>query len=273
MVSSDDPLKSVVGAAIVKKFTLVGDYKDEARGIAIGVLSRPIPPESFDLFLPVLTESNDWTNYRGVVRISQNLRDAYTTAWNKLQEDRDVSKSLPRNRTINAELFKQQRLVDRIYRQEGPISGLLADLIKTRPPSVNLDLTDAYLWDVNVSGTDFRGITLRNATLGAANVDGADFSLVGDCETSNWESTAWWEVRAMSSKLAAYLTKKYPYSANVQTPYPGKKQDSNEYCTSVHRLAPDLDACKSGNLAISQNGNQNQQRRVQSKAKQKKPVR
>jgi hypothetical protein len=238
MASSKDPLQSIAGSVLVKRMTHLEGYKNEGREIAIGVLSQPPAMDSFNLFFPTVRQSTDWKNYRDVVAVSQRLSEAYGIELDVLQAlgEKNKNSKAPEDPQKTA----HEKLKDDISKQQDMVADLLAELIRNRPASFELDYTGAKIWNADLSKVSFRGLILENATIGFSIVDDADFAGVRDTDHINWQGTAWWRAKNIPPKMLAHLIADFPFDKGG---YPGTAPDLNEYCRGIRKFGARNSLC------------------------------
>jgi hypothetical protein len=235
-------VKDVTIAPRLSPFALSQTYGDQAKAITIRFMGRLSDPDGFqDLFSYVFPTVN-MKNLTSVVNVGRELNKTIKKLENQCfsitQEyndpdpdhilwgcassisDKEFTKMTIDNDTERKRLESPRQAVKDLNLEAFFLSQQLVPFLQTvyrtdipNNSKQNLDFSNMYILNGNLSNTDLSQWDLRNTIFGFVDLSGSDLTVsVSKFEGSEFRSCNWWDAKAIDADLLLSLIKySYPY--------------------------------------------------------------
>lgn len=162
-LKSNEGTESALGLSLIKSFLDSDTYKQQARELEALKLGGTSDPFIFQNSIKVMFERTNWDNLNDIVGISKLQVRSYNRANHEVErlqkQDKGVISAQFEQRR-DPVLFKDNYETNIVTISEGLVQFLRDAVHHPRPLGSKVNLTDAALWDQDLSNMDFSGAIL-----------------------------------------------------------------------------------------------------------------
>jgi len=223
------------GVVALQPFLRSPKYGEQAREVAVNLLSRSSDPAFFtSLFGTALTPVT-WTNVDRLVRLDRELvargNPIWTKAWDVAKQENNLKKLTPPERGT----------YDYIETIAPSITSEVAAVLKTpRITGVVVDLSATYFKNGDWSGINFSDVNLENMNLNRMDVRNAELDGVTRFTGAYFYYTAWWEVKSINRPLLDHLKANNPFRPGTAYGLRDNLVSTAQYEAAIQRLTSQM---------------------------------
>jgi hypothetical protein len=224
------------GVVALQPYLRSDKYSEQARDVAVNLLSNSTDPMFFSSLFGSALGSVDWNNFGRLVQISRALYTRTSPLWSKSWDPKTLRNDLS---NLDAQELKVYLYTDTVV---PAITSQIGNLLKTpRPPEVILDLSATHFRSGDWAGVDLAGANIEGANLNYLTLAGANLSGVTRFFGASFYRSSWWEARSMSKALFEYLQKEWPHDPQTEYGPKGTKVSTSAYEAALEQLKRRLD--------------------------------
>jgi pentapeptide repeat protein len=233
-------------------------HSAEANEVAVSLLGMTAPIEGYAVLFPAVFGKPSWDKFGEAVRLAQIINRRWD---DDLFQQKALKRELlflqrqqasqPRNSPpvpqflmpqgsnpteLEGKLHELEFAIRDVQMQASLVAKYVADCLRTsRPPNTAVNLSDAVLFNADLSGIDLGDADLKGTDLISIDISGADLSKVNEFGNSGWNGTAWWRAKRISLSLLNSLGKNSPFDPKDDY-FKDTTRTRSEYLKEVGRL-------------------------------------
>jgi hypothetical protein len=250
-LAARDAMSSIAAVLNLKSFFASERLRTSARQYALqlmGIRGAVLGLDPFEILLPPVMSSTDWSNYREVIDASARMQETYAYLDGELKgaskestgdslRGNEFSPSvtryseLARNDKRDA-MERDRRILSNEITQFG--TGIVSLLRAKRPSGTIPRLNGLAFWESDLRDVDFAEASLESLWVWSCDLQGVDLGGIKAFNKSIWQETAWWKAKRVAPELLEYLAREYPFSPSVG--YGEETATAAEYESNLARL-------------------------------------